>query len=184
MACCGCGPQHLSVWQDTKFGRCSEAKATPATPAYWYAANRTDYRATWVLFEMRPGNDWADLVLSCPDPVLDRATSDSYQNRNTLNKLTLWPVTDDDMGDNHATVPPIRTIDMFCGAGGSSWGARVAGATIAAGFDLWPVAGDVYRDNFPEARHFSRRLEELTNLESLKSEIKQKPRRLLWPWMR
>ncbi|MGO9138763.1 MAG: DNA cytosine methyltransferase [Syntrophales bacterium] len=45
----------------------------------------------------------------------------------------------------------IRVIDMFCGAGGSSWGARVAGAEIVAGFDKWEVAGRVYQDNFPEA---------------------------------
>jgi len=60
---------------------------------------------------------------------------------------------------------------MFSGAGGSSWGARAAGATIVAAFDLWTVAGEVYRDNFPEARHFSSRLEDLDDVDLLKSEI-------------
>lgn len=56
----------------------------------------------------------------------------------------------------------IRTIDMFCGAGGSSWGARLAGAEIAAGFDMWPLAEKVYKDNFPEARFFPGRLEDMS----------------------
>lgn len=45
----------------------------------------------------------------------------------------------------------IRTIDLFCGAGGSSTGARKAGAQIVAGFDNWAPAVSVYRENFPEA---------------------------------
>ncbi len=55
----------------------------------------------------------------------------------------------------------LRTIDLFCGAGGSSWGARLAGAEIVAGCDLSPVAGRVYSRNFPEARFFGSRLEEM-----------------------
>jgi DNA (cytosine-5)-methyltransferase 1 len=49
----------------------------------------------------------------------------------------------------------MRAIDLFCGAGGSSLGAAVAGAEIVAGFDIWPVAGQVYRANFPRARCYS-----------------------------
>ncbi len=45
----------------------------------------------------------------------------------------------------------LRTVDLFCGAGGSSWGARAAGAEIVAGFDSWELAGKVYQDNFSEA---------------------------------
>jgi len=55
----------------------------------------------------------------------------------------------------------IRTIDLFCGAGGSSWGARLAGVQIVAGFDAWRTAGSVYQDNFPEAAFFESRLEDL-----------------------
>lgn len=48
----------------------------------------------------------------------------------------------------------IRAIDLFCGIGGSSWGARLAGAAIVAGFDNWEVAGNVYRANFPETQFY------------------------------
>jgi DNA (cytosine-5)-methyltransferase 1 len=48
----------------------------------------------------------------------------------------------------------MRAMDLFCGAGGSSLGAAAAGVEIAAGFDVWPVAGSVYRANFPHARFY------------------------------
>ncbi len=48
----------------------------------------------------------------------------------------------------------IRAIDLFCGIGGNSWGARAAGVEIVAGFDKWDLAGQVFQDNFPEARFF------------------------------
>jgi len=47
---------------------------------------------------------------------------------------------------------PIRTLDLFCGAGGSSWGARQAGAEIVCGVDAWDLAARTYSDNFPEAK--------------------------------
>ena len=53
-----------------------------------------------------------------------------------------------------------RTIDLFCGAGGSSWGARDAGAEIVAGFDMWTTSGLVYSDNFPESKFFHGKLED------------------------
>ncbi|MCP4396742.1 MAG: DNA (cytosine-5-)-methyltransferase [bacterium] len=46
----------------------------------------------------------------------------------------------------------IRAIDLFCGAGGSSYGARNAGAEIVAGFDIWKPAIKTYRLNFPHAK--------------------------------
>ncbi len=49
---------------------------------------------------------------------------------------------------------------MFCGAGGSSFGARAAGVTIVAGFDLWPIAGLIHKDNFPEAEFFGGKIED------------------------
>lgn len=49
---------------------------------------------------------------------------------------------------------PIRAIDLFCGIGGNSWGARASGAEIVAGFDNWVVAGNVYRENFPETKFY------------------------------
>lgn len=54
----------------------------------------------------------------------------------------------------------IRALDLFCGAGGSSWGAREAGVEIVAAFDLWPLAGEVHDINFPEAEFIQGRLED------------------------
>lgn len=56
-----------------------------------------------------------------------------------------------------------RTIDLFCGAGGSSAGARSAGAQLVAAFDAWELAGKVYTDNFPEATFHHGRLEDVTD---------------------
>jgi len=54
----------------------------------------------------------------------------------------------------------VRAIDLFCGAGGSSWGAQAAGVEIVAAFDMWPVAESVYRDNFPNVKFYSGRIED------------------------
>ncbi|MEW5874119.1 MAG: DNA cytosine methyltransferase [Candidatus Zixiibacteriota bacterium] len=54
----------------------------------------------------------------------------------------------------------IRAIDLFCGGGGSSWGAQNAGVRIAAGFDSWEVAGKIYQDNFPRTKFFLGRVED------------------------
>ncbi len=54
----------------------------------------------------------------------------------------------------------IRALDLFCGAGGSSWGAREAGIEIVAAFDLWHLAGKVHEVNFPEAEFIPGRLED------------------------
>ena len=58
---------------------------------------------------------------------------------------------------------------MFCGAGGSSAGARAAGAEIVAGVDMCPTATRTFAANFPEARVITDRLENL-DLASLKAE--------------
>lgn len=42
----------------------------------------------------------------------------------------------------------VRTLDLFCGGGGSSWGARAAGAEIVCGVDAWDVAASTYEANF------------------------------------
>lgn len=55
---------------------------------------------------------------------------------------------------------PVRAIDLFCGAGGSSCGARAAGVEIVAAFDMWDVAESVYRDNFPDVKFYSGRIED------------------------
>ena len=48
-------------------------------------------------------------------------------------------------------VKKIRTFDMFCGGGGSSRGAMMAGAVPVAGLDMWDLAAQTYQLNFPEA---------------------------------
>ena len=54
----------------------------------------------------------------------------------------------------------VRTFDMFCGGGGSSFGAKRAGAEIVGGIDSWLLATQVFRDNFPSACVFNGRVEE------------------------
>jgi len=51
----------------------------------------------------------------------------------------------------------IRTLDLFCGGGGSSWGAQGAGATIVCGVDADGDAARVYASNFGlnAARHLT-----------------------------
>jgi DNA (cytosine-5)-methyltransferase 1 len=41
-----------------------------------------------------------------------------------------------------------NVLDMFCGAGGSSAGARAAGARVRAAIDGWGLAVQTFRDNF------------------------------------
>ena len=64
----------------------------------------------------------------------------------------------------------VRAIDLFCGAGGSSWGAKCAGVEIVAGFDMWETAGKVYKDNFPDAKFYGSKLEDIQP-EDLVSEL-------------
>lgn len=45
----------------------------------------------------------------------------------------------------------LDVLDMFCGAGGSSAGARAAGARVRAGIDGWDLAVRTFGDNFEEA---------------------------------
>jgi len=51
----------------------------------------------------------------------------------------------------------IRTLDLFCGGGGSSWGAQTAGAEIVCGVDAWDRAIEAYGLNFgkEKARHLT-----------------------------
>ncbi len=53
----------------------------------------------------------------------------------------------------------LRGIDLFCGAGGSSWGARAAGVVLKAAFDKSILAANVYQANFPDTRFYGGRLE-------------------------
>ncbi|MCJ2044613.1 DNA cytosine methyltransferase [Methylobacterium sp. J-078] len=46
----------------------------------------------------------------------------------------------------------IKGIDLFCGAGGSSIGARRAGVEMVGAVDGWDMATRTYADNFPLAK--------------------------------
>ena len=67
----------------------------------------------------------------------------------------------------------IKAIDLFCGAGGSSFGATQAGVEMVAGFDLWDIAIKAYKTNFPKTKVFQDDLRNLSNekIRSIKSEI-------------
>lgn len=56
----------------------------------------------------------------------------------------------------------IRSFDLFCGAGGSSCGARMAGVEPVGGIDLWDTAADTFELNFPEATVYRRPIASLT----------------------
>jgi len=53
----------------------------------------------------------------------------------------------------------IRGVDLFCGGGGSSWGARAAGIEMVGAVDAWDMAASTYRCNFPNAKVVEARLD-------------------------
>lgn len=55
----------------------------------------------------------------------------------------------------------LRALDLFCGAGGSSCGARQADVEIVGGVDLWPLATRTFALNNPKAKVFTANLVEL-----------------------
>lgn len=67
----------------------------------------------------------------------------------------------------------IRAIDLFCGAGGSSYGATQAGVEMVAGFDVWDLAIKAYQTNFPKAKVYQDDLRKLSTdkIKMIKSEI-------------
>jgi DNA (cytosine-5)-methyltransferase 1 len=71
---------------------------------------------------------------------------------------------------NKKNASALRTIDLFCGAGGSSYGAQKANAEIIAGFDIWNSATLAYKTNFPNARVYTNDLREL-DPKKIKQEI-------------
>lgn len=64
----------------------------------------------------------------------------------------------------------LRAIDLFCGAGGSSYGARSAGIEIVAGFDIWKPAAKTYQLNFPQARVIEKDIRKVSP-QKIKSQI-------------
>lgn len=65
---------------------------------------------------------------------------------------------------------PIRTFDMFCGAGGSSIGAQLAGAQIVGAVDMWDVATTTHELNFDDSIVYNTKAESLTR-KKLREEI-------------
>jgi DNA (cytosine-5)-methyltransferase 1 len=61
----------------------------------------------------------------------------------------------------------LRTLDLFCGGGGSSWGARNAGAEIICGVDAWRLAAETFQANFPHAQVINTTLDEDSNVSVL-----------------
>lgn len=56
----------------------------------------------------------------------------------------------------------IRTFDLFCGGGGSSRGAYLAGATPVAALDMWDLAVETYKINFPTASVYQMKADSLS----------------------
>jgi DNA (cytosine-5)-methyltransferase 1 len=52
-------------------------------------------------------------------------------------------------------------LDLFCGAGGGSAGARAAGFDVIAAIDMCPIATQTFKANFPSSQVFTERLEGL-----------------------
>jgi len=55
----------------------------------------------------------------------------------------------------------MRALDIFCGAGLSSSGARAAGVKITGAIDLCPIATRTFAHNFPDALVVNQRLEDV-----------------------
>lgn len=64
----------------------------------------------------------------------------------------------------------VRVLDIFSGGGGSSYGAKKAGAEIVCGIDLDPVAIENFQHNFPDAIGITKRLEDV-QLKRLREKI-------------
>jgi len=64
----------------------------------------------------------------------------------------------------------MRALDIFCGAGGSSAGARAAGFEIVGAIDAWSLATDTFAANFRNVHIVTNRLEDVP-LPALKRRI-------------
>jgi DNA (cytosine-5)-methyltransferase 1 len=55
----------------------------------------------------------------------------------------------------------IRAFDLFCGGGGSSLGAKQAGACPVGGVDVWQLATDAFKLNLPGTSTYTQNLDSL-----------------------
>jgi len=63
----------------------------------------------------------------------------------------------------------MRTLDLFCGGGGGSWGAQLAGAEIVCGVDSCTLASRTFQSNFAAARTINISLNEWSSVLDLGS---------------
>jgi len=61
----------------------------------------------------------------------------------------------------------LKTLDLFCGGGGSGRGASNAGAEIVCAIDAWNIAAETYKANFPDARVVNTKLDENSDISIL-----------------
>jgi DNA (cytosine-5)-methyltransferase 1 len=61
-----------------------------------------------------------------------------------------------------STLQPLRALDLFCGVGGSSYGASMAGIKVVGAVDMWSLAHDTYLDNFPNTRFYPQKAEDIS----------------------
>lgn len=61
----------------------------------------------------------------------------------------------------------LRTLDLFCGGGGSSWGAKAAGAQIVCAVDAWDLATRTFQANFPKAKAMNLTLSNRSGVETV-----------------
>lgn len=61
----------------------------------------------------------------------------------------------------------VRVLDLFCGLGGSSVGAKQAGAEISCAVDAWPLATSNFSENFRNAKVITSSLSKYSNPENL-----------------
>ncbi len=64
----------------------------------------------------------------------------------------------------------IRGLDIFCGVGGNSAGARAAGVEVVSGIDMCALATETFSANFPGSQVITSRLEDI-DLVTLKKQI-------------
>lgn len=62
----------------------------------------------------------------------------------------------------------LSIVDLFCGCGGLSLGFQKAGMKILAGIDNWPIALNVYRENFPHPGIEQDLTDEITSIKIIK----------------
>lgn len=93
---------------------------------------------------------WAGVITSVISAFLPGLKKSLGQHHQYLVKYTpLSNHTKDkkNIGDHNPIL--MRALDLFAGGGGSSYGARAAGVQLAGAVDVWDVAINTYRLNFP-----------------------------------